>query len=158
MYIKPRVKSQSKVNLTIKENEAKGKQLVNFKTANLGDKLLQRNFISLALLQGFLQTKIESAKKPGWFGKSKDTAWEQKFYVLTSIGLIVMEAPNSKEIDFYPYNEFRIKEVKESKYDRKNCFELIPVISSKAIEELMSVMQAPNAESCATWIYAIENQ
>ena len=31
--------SQSKVNLIMKENEAKGKQLVNFKTANLDDKL-----------------------------------------------------------------------------------------------------------------------
>lgn len=77
--------------------------------------------------------KKEEKDKKSWglLRKSKakgadDYKWEEKFYVLGSLGLIIMDKPNSEKLDFYPHNQFKVERVPELRYARKHCFEIMP--------------------------------
>jgi len=48
--------------------------------------------------------------------------------------------------------------VEESKYFRKNCFELIPVVVRQAQNDQVCVLQAPNTESARAWVECLEEQ
>ena len=87
---------------------------------------------------------------------SKDTFeehWEEKFYVLSNIGLIGMEKPDSDLIHYFPFNEFNVTQVKDSKeYKRKFCLTIVPVINGKELKEYTQVLQAPNEENVIKWV------
>lgn len=130
----PKIIQGSKINLSQKKHS----QVVNFRSKN--NLQLQRNFISLSPIFGYLMTldiaemlKKEEKEKKSWSllkRSKKKTAdeykWEEKFYVLGSLGLIIMEKPNSEKVDFYPNNQFKVEMVPEVRYLRKNCFEITP--------------------------------
>jgi hypothetical protein len=108
----PKIVQGSKINLSQKSHS----QLVNF-TAQTGSQLhLQKNFISLAPVYGYLMaldvaemSRKEDRDKRSWnplrkAAKAKtgdDYKFTERFFVLGSLGLIMMEKPNAARIDFY---------------------------------------------------------
>ena len=71
----------------------------------------------MAPIYGYLMTlsiadmlkaeKQANKKTLGIFSRKKQPdsyQWDEKFYVLSSIGLIIMDKPNSDRIEFYQHN------------------------------------------------------
>lgn len=160
----PKIIQGSKINLSQKKHS----QIVNFRSKN--NLNLQRNFISLSPIFGYLMTldiaemlKKEEKDRKSWslLKRKKKSAdeykWEEKFYVLGSLGLIIMDKPNSDKLDFYPNNQFKVEIVPEVRYLRKNCFEIMPRTSQieNARNEKL-VLQAPNSDVVKSWIQKLK--
>lgn len=109
--------------------------------------------------------KKEEKDKKSWSivkrskkASAQDYKWEEKFYVLGSLGLIIMDKPNSEKIEFYPQNQFKIDQVPEIRYLRKNCFEITPRTSQmEDPHKEKLVLQAPNSDLVKSWINNLKN-
>lgn len=97
--------------------------------------------------------------KKSLLGKAKiEYMWDEKFFVLSNLGLIIMEKPNSEKFDFWPYNEFKVFQPPDDKYSRSFCVELIPIIAKKQSKEHRMVLSANSSDQIKTWVGMLTNQ
>ena len=67
------------------------------------------------------------AYKVGFLLKRSKTfyrSWENRFYVLCSIGLVYMEKPSQKVVKLFPFQDFKVVEVPFSTHSKAHVFEL----------------------------------
>lgn len=65
----------------------------------------------MALKYGYLLKKTNK-----WY---KGGQWYEKFFVLSSVGLIYMEKPSDKDVKLFPFLDFNIHKVPESEFNKK---------------------------------------
>ena len=69
------------------------------------------------------------AYKAGYLLKSSHSflrqgKWDKRFYVLCTIGLIYMKEPSQKEVKLFPFQDFKIIELSESKLKKAYVFQV----------------------------------
>ena len=67
------------------------------------------------------------ASKYGLLMKKSKTwykSWEERFYVLSNVGLLYMTSPTDKEVKLFPFIDFEVEPIEESVFGRKHVFEL----------------------------------
>lgn len=126
-YKKVKIANSNKLKFNLK-NQTK---IVSFQNETGSKFNLNQNFITLAPVYGFVLVlnlnSILTQKK--WLGLSTkklsqnqesyattDSNWNEKFFVLSNIGLIIMEKPSDTKFQMYEFNEFRIIPVSDQKY------------------------------------------
>ena len=63
---------------------------------------------------------------------NEKSEWIEKFYVLTNIGLMIMDNQSSEKVEIYQYIEFKVVSVSDQSYNRKFCFEIKPKVPSES--------------------------
>lgn len=118
---KPVIKKMQKVQ--IKEDGTHAKQVVDFSP----EKGTATNLVTNQVIQAVESRDFMLASKYGHLLKKSKTwykSWEERFYVLSNVGLLYMATPTDKEIKLFPFIDFEVSPVAESAYGRKHVFEL----------------------------------
>ena len=93
------------------------------------------------------------AFKYGYLSKKSKTwykSWEERFYVLSNIGLVYMLGPSDKSIKLFPFLDFEVVEVPEATYERQW------VMAFKSIKGQEMVVQANSKQDYKEWIEAFK--
>ena len=77
----------------------------------------------------FLIPKEFQAKKLSILKRAKWEDWQTKFFLISSIGIIIMKKEDSNQIDVYEHRSFEVNPVEDGTYTRSHCIEIIPKTS-----------------------------
>ena len=106
--------------------------------------------------------KLQStAAKKGWGIKGldifkpsseKNVVWVEKYFLLSNVGIMIMEKEDSDKIEVHEHVEFKVVAVTDLTYNRDNCFEIVPILSPGTVCQTKLVLQAKSAENKNEWV------
>ena len=120
----------------LRETYRNNKSLIKFKYEDKFDVKIKGKVTTVSVKDKIFSdlSNFDGAQKIGYLfmyiGTYIRVIFKEKLFVLTSIGLIMFDEPNSPPSKLYPIIGSTIQKLEGTKYGRENCFQ-VTILSGK---------------------------